>query len=814
MNTGNPGCGKTILAASVVEELFESSKLQSQQTCYFFFKYDDPKNCTLDAAFRSVLAQILHWNRDVDKILDIFLFARVSTSLLSGQNTATSRELHELVRLCANELGELTLIFDGIDEAHQPDELCPRLKELVTVSPIKVIIFSRPSVNSLHKLVNQEHRIAVDRKATSPDISLFLEHQIRDLVENQMLPDSAGIENLAEKLLYGADGMFLWAKLMVRYLNSIALSPQLRLDTINSVHFPEGLNSMYDRIFSLITTADAPHMDLARRILLWINNVADHSFLTCKFLHDAVGDDHEQKVPEDFTSTVISVCGGLVEFNSRHVFQFTHLTVKDYFKERALLHSGLSVPLLLEASSAAEELTVRCLHYIRRQALTRSHAKNFRFTSQLRGLNYELSFLGYAIKYWPWHLQLSTDTILERGNCIDRKSTIKMLEAICGFLRDPFALAFWLEGFYGHWLSAHTRIEEWAKTISSDHSLGMQNIAQRLLEFCNTLTAVDKEWGSKLRQDPSLIWSDVTIFSKIGFLAEIRKVVGTELVTNMEPLAETDDSGVAVRCLSTISSLPRDGTIMATINIYPSSSFERFWKSIDPNTAYKEAEKYCSGWTAKYEIWSTESKARIANVNLALPESEIRLLVRQSFRQDPYKQQNALPYSEQDDTSFDTSFALAIGPDCLTFSILRTIYTIASGDSSITCISKSCLLPLEFLVHFESKWGSCVETFNPDDSALLPPGCWVGWRDWYTYSVSFSGAGDHIAFADYQMPCVTHLAIFEVVREPDFGIRLLRSTVIRSGPPRVREVIFHSKSPFVAFLSENKIWVWDWRKCK
>ncbi|KAJ4355440.1 uncharacterized protein N0V89_003456 [Didymosphaeria variabile] len=769
---GNPGSGKTILAASVVEEVSEASEseLQSHQICYFFFKHDDRKNSTLDAAYRSILAQILRRARQADGILDKFLFARVSSSPLSGQQRATSKELHELVRVLASDFDHLTIILDGIDEAIQPDMLGRQLKELVTASPIKLILFSRPNVNSLHKLVDQRHRIAVNREAMSSDIRLFLEHQLQEFVDNEKLPDSADIEGLAETLLYGADGMFLWAKLMINYLSSFALSPQSRLATINSVHYPEGLNTMYDRILSLITTAGTPQSHLAQRILLWMNHATDGSYLTCKFLHEATSDHSQQRVPDDFISTVISVCGGLVECNHQKYFQFTHLTVKDYLKERALLHSSGSTAFIPDAVSAAEFMTARCIHHIRCRAPTKSPAVESGFSSYPTDFVKEQSFCKYAIRYWSYHLSKTVHSGLDCVEHPDRESTISMSKSICGFLSSPCAVAFWIEGIYGFLADMDGWFKEIEIWIASKHSHHVRKTANRLRELSNDLKAIDKEWGGKLHEVPARIWTDVPVFADVGIAAELGKALGTELVKKMEPLAQTHDNGDAIRCLSTISSLTSDGAIMATLNIYPSSSFEWFWKSIDPNTAYNEAERHCPGWTAKYEIWSTESKLRIASASLALPESEIRLLIRQSFRQDPYRISGAISYSEQDDRSFDTSFALAIGPDCLTFSVLRTVYAIAPGDSPATSTSRSFILPLKSLTHFENRWGSHLKPFRPDYFAILPPNEQVGWRDWYAYSISFSGTGQYIAFADYQMPCITHVAIFEIFRKPAFYI--------------------------------------------
>jgi hypothetical protein len=135
---GNPGCGKTILASSVFEEIREKGSCQEQpnQTCYFFFKYDNPHSSNIQQAYRSALAQTLHCNHHDNDLLDKFLFAKYGDPSSTGQHIATSRELHDLMRVCANHLGQFTLVLDGIDEAIQPDSICRDLKELVTTAPV------------------------------------------------------------------------------------------------------------------------------------------------------------------------------------------------------------------------------------------------------------------------------------------------------------------------------------------------------------------------------------------------------------------------------------------------------------------------------------------------------------------------------------------------------------------------------------------------------------------------------------------------------------------------------------------------------
>ncbi|KAK2030659.1 hypothetical protein LX32DRAFT_318570 [Colletotrichum zoysiae] len=68
---GNPGWGKTVLAASVTEELLGEAiegSSNAAQIGYFFFRYDTPGNTTMEAAYRSILTQVLHRNQRYNPI--------------------------------------------------------------------------------------------------------------------------------------------------------------------------------------------------------------------------------------------------------------------------------------------------------------------------------------------------------------------------------------------------------------------------------------------------------------------------------------------------------------------------------------------------------------------------------------------------------------------------------------------------------------------------------------------------------------------------------------------------------------------------
>jgi hypothetical protein len=825
MILGNPGCGKTVLAASVTEELLyeEDNNDRPKTTCYFFFKYSDHRSSSIEAAFRSTLAQILHRHRDDDNLLDKLLFARIDPAGSSGQSIASLKELLGLLRVCSTDFGQLSLILDGIDESDEPDSVCTKLKDLVTTSPVKLICFSRPNVNCLQKWTPEAQLISFDRLVTNSDIRFYLTHQLEALQDDGMLSgtDSTSLQHLANMLVHGADGMFLWAKLMIKYLSSPALTPSSRLNIINSVRFPEGLNVMYDRIFTLISNSRKPELDLARRILIWLDfSVSVEGGLTQRILQSAVTDFDEQHdvSGSDFISVVVSVCGGLVEFTPQARFQFAHQTVKEYMQERAWSRIGLDASLIPGEAAAAAEMASVCVQYLLVHAPQQAPHKSAESWSYYKIAEFQLSFQGYAVRHWGYHLSKAAPDCLSqaRQDSCEVQIAAKLLETLNHFVGAPLALGYWIEGIY----KSHTPVPDILSDIehfASSQILkgqmqqvlgGWGKISQRLLDLAKGVHELDRDWGAKLSITPSLIWDDASIFLGGSIPSKIREAFGVPAISILAPEAPRDNCDIAVPCLCTISSTAGDGTAVGVLSIFPSPQFGKFWKTMDSATAYYNAERFTSGWIAKYNIYSTTSKEKMTVLEILIPDTEILLLLRQSFRQNASESS----LSQQDDDNFVTSFPLAIGPDCLTFCVLRTVYNIQQIDPSHPGLLRSFVLPLEFLDHFNSKWTAQLATFELKQATAVPRMLSICWRDWYKYSLYFSPGGKYIGFADYQKPMTTHLAVFEVLSCTDFSIHLVQWMNAWLNIPRVQQMVFHPAETLVAILSNNKVWIWDFLK--
>lgn len=386
---GNPGSGKTILASSVVEELGNNylAPDASPMICYYFFSSEGRNSletASSSSAYRAILAQIMQQHKNDTVLMEKLAFAATSGT---AQLRASTAELIDLLLLCSQNVEHIYLVLDGIDECDDSAALIRTLGILTTYSPLKIILFSRISVPCLSRTVVAMQRLPVDRMALSVDIGLYLSRCLASLIEDELL-FPADIPNLVDHLVRGADGMFLWAKLMVNYLSSPALTPTKRLETIQHVIFPEGLEKMYDRILLLIGKHGKTERNLARNIFAWLAHakapLTIHQLYEATHMGDLDTEDDTSHQIDLFRDTIAIVCGSLVECRApKHAsrnkssppdilnsqphedifsIRFIHLSIKEHFNQVHTMPSTVNGDSIVPREPEVHfDLTRRCL---------------------------------------------------------------------------------------------------------------------------------------------------------------------------------------------------------------------------------------------------------------------------------------------------------------------------------------------------------------------------------------------------------------------------------------------------------------------
>jgi hypothetical protein len=100
---GNPGCGKTILAASAIEEIgtwHDHNQLDKPKVCYFFYtQRSAPQKTHQIDAYRSILAQLILRCDSDQRLLDVCTYVMPKPNDSVGQKLASSKELIDLLKL-------------------------------------------------------------------------------------------------------------------------------------------------------------------------------------------------------------------------------------------------------------------------------------------------------------------------------------------------------------------------------------------------------------------------------------------------------------------------------------------------------------------------------------------------------------------------------------------------------------------------------------------------------------------------------------------------------------------------------------------
>lgn len=349
--------------------------------------------------FRSILCQLIQRRPKDERLIDLFSFAMNTGS--DGQLTASIREVNELVDVCLGlpSVGRVILIIDGLDECDNEDfdaELMPKLYKLGQYPHIGLALFGREIIT--RKVQDQLSGLRCFHIGPSnhQDIDLVLTLELSNLVTKRRLPANLDVKDAAARLTRRADGMFLWARLMVSFLNYPTLTVSERLDAILEIDQPEGIEDMYQRIFHVIAQGGKPGLQLASRVFMWL--MYGFQKLPIHELKEAVSPGVQNKEHgseafeiKEFCNNVITACGGFVEPDTHgqthdisllstdeqggkeagtFCFRFIHVSVKQYFTE-VLNHDTEflqarqfhGIQLILPAAQANTRITTQCLKY-------------------------------------------------------------------------------------------------------------------------------------------------------------------------------------------------------------------------------------------------------------------------------------------------------------------------------------------------------------------------------------------------------------------------------------------------------------------
>jgi Cdc6-like AAA superfamily ATPase len=206
---GIPGCGKTILSSTVLQNVFEyCAEDPGKAVAYFYFDFNDTLKQAPELMVRSLISQLSQQSDEIPRSLEL-LFSTCE----NGQRQPLLDNLLEVLHHIIQELPQSYIILDALDECGNRTSLMQILENIASwqVDGFHLLVTSRREQDIqqlLAKLVEDRNMICLQSNTVDQDIRKYVHRRLsndKDLQKWQK--DSAVVCDIETTLMEGANGM-------------------------------------------------------------------------------------------------------------------------------------------------------------------------------------------------------------------------------------------------------------------------------------------------------------------------------------------------------------------------------------------------------------------------------------------------------------------------------------------------------------------------------------------------------------------------------------------------------------------------------
>lgn len=381
--SGNPGVGKTILSSAIIKDLQSRARDQHQHqghvVTYFHCRSDQESSRTtlgllatlimqLGAVVTAEAATAASEAAPVHTDIPPCLLEAYQKSIKFGRRSMSRADGPEnILQSLASRFQRVSVVVDGLDEMEEPDKASEILLRLSHSSSTALsIVFLSRNVPPIKKRLQSQPQIHISAQDVNRDIWSYAQHRSGDLP----LDRGEVRESMVEKVCLKADGMFLWAKMI---MDDMALAVSIaHLESILD-RCPSGLYAMYGHFLQILNTRSDEVQRLARDIMRWV--VYASRPLTVDELEAAltIGTRSEDSLEMDdrtrpFRSVITELCSPfiVVSTGGGGIVRPVHHSIREYLtaEPSRLAPSGPSSSHLNGLEDAHTELALRCLDYL------------------------------------------------------------------------------------------------------------------------------------------------------------------------------------------------------------------------------------------------------------------------------------------------------------------------------------------------------------------------------------------------------------------------------------------------------------------
>ncbi|KAK4034243.1 hypothetical protein C8A01DRAFT_39301 [Parachaetomium inaequale] len=260
-----PGCGKSVLARSIVDEWLVNAHHDDTAVCYFFFK-DSPMQTSLANGLCAVLHQL--FDQRPEAVLAVSdEIERADGATLRGDPDA----LWDLFTTTLDHFGDAVTtkcVFDALDEAdaNSCDTLirflrdyfggdnAKRFKVFATCRPYETVLQPLASIQS--GLVNLEAQDE-ELEDISREIDCVIDHKLQLLARRDRNPPPAPVvEKIRESLKAPGNRTYLWVRLVFEVIEGTSTAYREKQWLRPLVSLPQSVDEAYEALLRRVPGED------------------------------------------------------------------------------------------------------------------------------------------------------------------------------------------------------------------------------------------------------------------------------------------------------------------------------------------------------------------------------------------------------------------------------------------------------------------------------------------------------------------------------------------------------------------------------
>ena len=228
---GIPGCGKTILCSTVIEDILnDTTGDPGKAVAYFYFDFNDPAKQDPNLMMRSLISQLSQQCVKIPPSLDVLF-----TSCGNGQRQPSPDLLPNALQNLLQEFPHTYIILDALDECGSRKLLMSIIKELSIgqTSGLHLLCTSRREGDieaTLGHIVESEGILCIQTEAVDHDIRSYVHQRLSNDISLKKWGDDPAIrQEIETTLMAGAHGMYISTYLKITWMKGRAPSCQSKL---------------------------------------------------------------------------------------------------------------------------------------------------------------------------------------------------------------------------------------------------------------------------------------------------------------------------------------------------------------------------------------------------------------------------------------------------------------------------------------------------------------------------------------------------------------------------------------------------------